>query len=238
MDRDAISATTHAGLPFANPLHPAVIERAVTGLELPPGGVVLDVGCGAGEALALVKAARPDAWTVGVEPSAPFAALARERADEVVEARLEDAGLRAGGADAVLCLASSHALGAWDAALRGLAELVRPGGAGLVGEGFWRRTPSPSYLEALGGATEDELPTRDGLLAGARAAGWEVVGADDAGDADWARYEEALIANGERALAAADDPDLRAWVAAARARWDHPDGRDTLGFTLLTLRRA
>ena len=34
------------------------------------------------------------------------------------------------------------------------------------------------------------------------------------------------------------DPGLRAWVDAARARWEHPDGRDTMGFALLTLRRA
>jgi hypothetical protein len=54
---------------------------------------------------------------------------------------------------------------------------------------------------------------------------------------DWARYEEALIANGEKALAFDEDADLRRWVEAAKARWNHPDGRDTLGFTLLTLRR-
>ena len=59
-----------------------------------------------------------------------------------------------------------------------------------------------------------------------------------ASDEDWARYEETLIANGEAELAQGDDPALRAWVEAARARWEHPDGKDTLGFALLTLRRA
>jgi SAM-dependent methyltransferase len=237
MDRDAISATTHAGLPFANPLAPDAIDAAIAALELPPRAVVLDVGCGAGEALARVKAHHPEAWTVGIEPAAPFAALARERVDEVHEAPFEDAPLEPGVVQAVLCLASSHALGTWDEALTGLARLVTPGGAGLIGEGFWRRAPSAGYLQALGGATEDELPSRDGLLAGAEAAGWEVVATDDASVADWARYEEGLIANGERALEREDDPDLRRWVDAARARWEHPDGRDTLGFTLLTLRR-
>jgi SAM-dependent methyltransferase len=203
---------------------------------VPPGGVVRDVGCGAGEALARLKAHRPDAWTVGIEPSAPFAALARAQVDEVREAPLAEAGLQPGGADAVLCLASSHAIGTWREALGGLRALVRPGGAALVGEGFWRRAPSAGYLEALGGATADELPDRDGLLAGARDAGWAVAAVEEASDADWAAYEEALIANGERELAGGDDPDLRRWVEAARARWEHPDGRDTLGFALLTLR--
>ena len=58
-----------------------------------------------------------------------------------------------------------------------------------------------------------------------------------ASDADWAAYEETLIANGEAELAQGDDPTLREWVEAARARWERPDGKDTLGFALLTLRR-
>ena len=74
-------------------------------------------------------------------------------------------------------------------------------------------------------------------VAAARDAGWEVVDETVASPGDWARYEETLIANGERALAQDDDPDLRRWVDAAKARWNHPDGRDTLGFTLLSLAR-
>ena len=58
-----------------------------------------------------------------------------------------------------------------------------------------------------------------------------------ASDADWKAYEETLIVNGEAALEDEDDPGLREWVEAARARWEHPDGRDTMGFALLTLRR-
>jgi hypothetical protein len=37
---------------------------------------------------------------------------------------------------------------------------------------------------------------------------------------------------------AGPDPDLRAWVDAARARWEGEGGKDTLGFVLLTLRRG
>jgi hypothetical protein len=106
-----------------------------------------------------------------------------------------------------------------------------------VAEGFWRHPPSPGYLAALG-ATSDELPNGlDGFEAGARGAGWEVLHTAVASDADWAAYEETLIANGEAELAQGDDPKLREWVEAARARWERPDGKDTLGFALLTLRR-
>ena len=107
-----------------------------------------------------------------------------------------------------------------------------------MAEGFWRHPPSPGYLGALG-ANADELPSGlEGLKDGASRAGWEVVSTTVASDADWAAYEETLIANGEAELAQGDDPNLREWVEAARARWERPDGKDTLGFALLTLRRA
>ena len=238
MDRDTISALTHGDLPFANPLAPAVVDRQIAALELPEGARVLDVGCGAGELLARVKAAHPGVVTVGVEPAQAWAARARERGvDEVQAVPLTEAELAPASFALVACLASSHAIGTWDKALRALAGWTAPGGAALVGEGFWARTPSAGYLEVLGGASEDELPTHDGLLQGARDAGWAVEAEDVASPADWAAYEEALITNGELVLAEHDDADLRAWVDAARARWHHPDGRDTLGFALLTLRR-
>ena len=200
---------------------------------------MLDVGCGAGELLARIKASH-GARTEGIEPAREWAAAARDRgADVVHEAEFREVTLELGGYDLVCCLAASHAIGSWDAALGGLAALARPGGLGLVGEGFWRRAPSAGYLEALGDASADELPLGlEGLEAGAREAGWEVVETAVASDADWAAYEQTLIVNGEAALEDEDDPGLRAWVEAAKARWDHPDGKDTMGFALLTLRRA
>lgn len=238
MDRDTISALTHEGVPFANPLAPAAIDAAIAALDLPAGARVLDIGCGYGELLVRIKQAHPHVTTIGIEPAHQWAETARERGvDEVREALLEDAAPEAGELDLVCCLASSHAIGAWDTALAAMAGWTRPGGLGLVGEGFWARTPTPAYLEILGGATEDELPTHGGLLSGAAAAGWTVEADAVAASEDWARYEETLIANGDRALAEYEDENLRRWVEAARSRWNHPDGRDTLGFSLLTLRR-
>ena len=154
----------------------AAIDAAVDALPLGDGSRVLDVGCGAGELLARIKA-RHGARTEGIEPAPEWAAAARERgADVVHEADFRDVTLELGGYDLVCCLAASHALGPWEDALGGLAALVRPGGLGLVAEGFWRRAPSAGYLERLGGASADELPGGlPELEAGARAAGWEVV---------------------------------------------------------------
>jgi SAM-dependent methyltransferase len=235
MQRDQISALTHGDLPFANPLDPQDIDAAIAALDLPEGGRVLDVGCGAGELLVRIKRAHPHAVTVGVEPSPVWAELARSSGvDEVLAQPLHELTFAPGELAAVTCIASSHAFGTWRDGLHGMAELAP---LALVGEGFWERTPSPGYLEALGGATEDELPSHDGLIAGAQEAGWTVAAEQRASHASWKAYEETLIANGERALETHADDDLRAWVEAAKGRWHHPDGQDTLGFTLLTLRR-
>ena len=237
MDRDAISALMHGDLPFANPLSEADVEEAIGLLALPDGATAIDVGCGNGEILFRLKRRHRAVTTMGIEPSPRWAAAARERVDMVHQAPLADVAPMQGAWDVVVCIASSHAFGTWRDGLAGVRRLARPGGRALVGEGFWQRTPSPGYLEVLGGATEDELPYHDGLLEGVRETGWEVEDQRVASGADWARYEETLIANGDRYLATHGEvPELRAWVESARTRWNHPDGRDTLGFTLLTLR--
>jgi SAM-dependent methyltransferase len=239
VDRDTISAITHGDLPFASPLSGAAVDAAIAGLKLPPGATAIDVGCGNGEVLARVKRHHHDVTTMGIEPSHRWADIAHEQVDIVHTAPLERVAPMEGTWDLVVCIASSHAYGSWLDALHGLRRLARPGAYGLVGEGFWRRRPTASYLELLGGAREDELPDRERLRAGVSAAGWQIVDERVASDEDWAAYEETLIANGERHVAEhAHASELRAWVEAARARWNHPDGRDTLGFALLTLRAA
>ncbi|WP_445149158.1 class I SAM-dependent methyltransferase [Baekduia sp. Peel2402] len=235
---ESASLRAHAAVPFMNPLSEADVDGAIAGLELPAGARVVETGCGAAVLLRRVLAAHPGASGVGVDPDGE--ALARARAAgvdaELIEARAQDAGLREGAFDLVVNVAASHAHGGFPDALRELRALARPhGGLVLFGEGFWAREPSPAFLDALGGATADELPLGlDALLDAARAAGLAPVAPPRvASAADWAAYEDGLAAEAERY----DDAEARDYAARIRARHALPYGRDTFGFALLVLQR-
>lgn len=238
------SIRAHAAVPFMNPLGEAAVDAAIVALELPPAAAVAETGCGAAELLLRVLEAFPDARGTGVDPDQHALARARasaaarlpeDRAPALVAAPAQDAGLRAGAYDLVINVASSHAHGGFPAALGALAALARPdGGRVLFGEGFWRQAPSPAFLDALGGATADELPLGlDALVAAAGAAGLRTLASAVASDADWAAYEDGLAAEAERYA----DDDALAYARRIRARHALPDGRATLGFALLTLQR-
>ena len=236
------SVLAHEGLAFANPLSEADVEQGIAALDLPDGARVLETGCGAAEVLVRVLVRYPSAAGVGVDSDADWLARARANADaripgrkvEFVHAAADDAGLSHGSFDAVVNVAASHAHGGYPAALPALAALVRPGGVVLLGEGFWAREPSPAFLEALGGATEDELGSLDELVGNTRAAGLEPLFQAIASPADWAHYEESLIRNAE----VRGDEDSLAYARLIRDRRELPDGASTMGFALLATRKA
>ena len=237
MDRDELSAVTHAGLPFANPLSEAKVDELIGSLALGEGSRVLDVGAGNGEILRRIVVTY-GVTGIGLDPAA--GPTLDERA-ELRRARIEELTER--DFDVVANVAASHAFGRWHDALDALAGLVRPGGHVLFGEGYWRREPPPAYLEALGGATRDELPLGlPELVYAGEAHGLRAVHLAVASEDDWDRYEWRLIRNGERAAAQAVDPAdaqaLREWVGAARRRVLGEGGRDTLGFALVLFTRV
>jgi SAM-dependent methyltransferase len=241
---ESASIRAHAVVPFMNPLSEADVDGALAALALPAGARVIETGCGAAEILLRVLAAHPDARGCGVDPDPHALARAGARADErgltsrvdLVEATADDAPLEAGGHDLVVNVASSHAHGGFPVALDELAALARPdGGLVLLGEGFWAAPPSDAFLDALGGATVDELPLGlDALLDAATDAGLRAVAPPRvATAADWAAYEEGLAAEAERHA----DAEAQDYAARIRARRALPDGCSTLGFALLTLQR-
>jgi cyclopropane fatty-acyl-phospholipid synthase-like methyltransferase len=245
VDRDRISAITHGDRAFHNPLDPARVAEALDRLGVGRGDRVLDVGCGAGELL-VDLAARHGCGGLGFDTSAILIEEARRRAagrapgaDLRFEAVAADAITPDGSYAAACCLGSMHALGSLREGLDWLSRAIEPEGAVVIADGFWARTPDPAYLAALG-ATEDELPTFEGLLATCREAGLDPVWVATSTPQDWERYEWTLVANGDRwAREHPGDPladDVRAWIDAARRRLLAPGGTVTLGFSLVVLR--
>jgi cyclopropane fatty-acyl-phospholipid synthase-like methyltransferase len=231
------SIVAHRGLPFANPMSEADVDRTLEALGLAPGALVLDTGCGSGEMLLRALERDPTWRGLGVDLDADAIATARDRAEERLRGRdvrfeVRDADDVDGRHDAVLNVGSSHVHGGYPAALDALRSLVADGGAVVLGEGYWARAPSPAFLDALGGATADELPDLDGLRAAAHAAGFDVEAQAVATAEDWAAYEETLAANAE----AAGGDDALAYARRIRERRALPHGTDTLGFALLVLR--
>ena len=224
MDRAQASRIAHGDLRLWSPLSDAAVDEAVELLELAPGARVLDVACGRAEVLRRVAAR----WKVEPRGYDSDPALV-EAAPPGLNVEVRDTPPD-GRFDLVICVASSHALGGFPAALGALRELTVPGGQVLLGEGLWRRRPSEAYLEALG-ATEDELPDLPGLMAAAEDAGLTPLHATVASEADWDRYEWRLILNSERS----GHPELRERAARARERVTMPGGRETLGFALVLL---
>lgn len=244
--RDRLSAIRHGDLPFHNPLHPAVVDEVLDVAALGPDDRAVDLGCGPGELLVRL-AERTGCGGLGVDLSTVQIEEARRRAaarapNAVLEFRAVDAGEVEGEFALSACVGSTHALGGLDTALARLAELTRPGGHVLVGDGFWAREPADAYLEALGGATRDELCDFAGLVRAGERHGLIAVYVRIASEADWDRYEWTLTANGERFVAehpdATEAGELREWDDASRDRILSPGGRDTMGFALVLLRRG
>jgi SAM-dependent methyltransferase len=237
VDARRFSLVAHGDLPWWNPLDGEAFDRAVVAAAPPAGARILDVGCGNGALLARALRAVPGSTGVGVDRAILPGTVAAGAA--FLEEEFAPTRWAPGSFDLVLCVGASHAAGGAAAALRALGSLVRPGGAVLLGEGFWEREPDAGYLDLLG-ATREELRDFAGTAGLGAAAGLEPVAAEATTREAWDRYEGAYAANVERFVAAhRADPDAAAMLARIRPwragylRW----GRTTLGFGLFVFRR-
>lgn len=242
LDRAALSAVAHAGHPVAAPLHDDAVARLLAGLPVPEGGTVADVGCGGGQWLVRLLAARPGLRGVGVDLSAPALEVAGATAAEAGVAdrvRWQEGDAAApldGPVDAALCVGSTHVFGGLAGTLTALRERVRPGGALLVGDGFWEVPPSTAAQAAIG-----DLPDLAGLVAVCEHAGWAVVGGHVSSADEWDAYEWAWT--GSLTSWALDRPGTpeaaQALAVAAEHRREWLEGyRGQLGFVTLLLRDA
>lgn len=148
IERAALSAIGHAGMPFWSPVSVAVLDALVDALAIPVGANVFDIGRGDGAMLVHVVG-RVAGTGTGVDRLPGALALARRRVGPV---RWADSTPAGAPPDLVIAVGS---LPAQDAA-------AQPGFALLLGE-----------LVGLGGSPIDDLPV-PGLGVPTRH-GWRLV---------------------------------------------------------------
>ena len=228
--RDDLRRLAQAGLTFDAPLSAERADGLVGALAISPGHHVVDLGCGWGELLLRMLAARPATTGTGVDRDR--AALDRGRrlaAQRGLQERAEfveaDAASFDDRGDVVICVGASHVWSGPTASLRALRSRVDPGGLVLYGGGFWAKRPDAVARRAIG-----ELPVFDGLLQSAQRAGFRIEQADRSTLTEWDSFEGSWRA----ALEASGDADAIAY--AEERRQEYEDGyRDALGFAWLVL---
>jgi SAM-dependent methyltransferase len=242
VDRALASAIAHRWHPIAAPVSDDNVGLLLDRLEIPHGGRVLDLGCGLGHWLCAALQRSPGADGVGVDTSAPALERARRAAEErglagrVTFAQADAASWDGGAFDAVLCIGATHAFGGLGLTLDAVRRHLAPGGRVLVGDGLWETPPTERALTALG-AEPGELPDAAGVVAEARARGFEPGFGHISTAAEWDRYEwswtGSLVAWAVRESGA----DREAALELARThRREWLDGyRGALGFLTVVL---
>ena len=121
---------------FFGPVHRHVCEALLDGHA--PGRIV-DVGCGTGRLLEVIRRRLPEAELIGIDPSAGMVGVARSRFAEVPRVRIEmaparDLPLDGGSVDVVTTTLSFHHWDEQGASLREVARVLRPGGRLLLAD--------------------------------------------------------------------------------------------------------
>jgi len=233
------------GLSIWGPVSPARLDEVLALITPPRGGRALDLGCGRAEVLLRLARAH-DLRVVGVDKST--AALAQAEASFVADAPHAERRWVAGEVSAfapddapfdVVCWLGGPVLGSdFRSTVATLSSWVAPGGAMLLGHGFWEREPPPAYLQATGLRREALGEHADTIDVG-RDAGLVFLYTSVSSRSEWDVFEGRILYNVERfALAhpGEDHRDLcvkkRAWNDAQQ-RW----GRGTMGFALYLFHR-
>lgn len=236
---------------FNNPIGNAKAEQLVQLLQLQPGNRALDAGCGTGEFLLRVV----DNYSVhglGVDKDPQCISAARESAAsrqlasrcEFRTADVNDLAIERGEFDLGICIGSTHAFGAGEAAypntIRRFSEAVRPGGLIIIGEGYWKQEPAADYLRLIGdpvGIYRDHA----GNISFAEQCGllplYAMVSSEDEWDHfEWSHQQKVL----RLAETNPNDGHLAERLARARQwregylRW----GRSTMGFGIYLFRAS
>ena len=232
---------------YCNPLGEAKADELISLLALPEDARVLDIACGKAEFLVRI-AKRWQCSAVGVDLSPYFAADARanvasaglESAIEIVETNGMEYDGEPSSFDAAVCLGASWIWDGLEGTLRALLSWAKPGGLVVVGEPFWRGTPSPEHLEAAE-LTRSSFGTHFGNGQTGLGLGLALLHTIVSSEDDWDRYEGYQWYAAEKYSKQNPDdpdiPDLMANMHKARdlyLQW----GRNEMGWSVYLFQKA
>ncbi|MDG4864935.1 class I SAM-dependent methyltransferase, partial [Streptomyces sp. T-3] len=235
----------HSDHPIAAPLSDQRVDQLLAH-ALPRGDErVLDLGCGEAEWLIWAVANREGVRADGVDLSEPALARGREHiAQAGLSGRIalhhQDAAEFNGDApyDLVVCVGSTHAFGGLLPTLEAARKHLAPGGAVLVGDGFWERPPTKETLQV--GFAEDEYVDLAATVDLVERDGWIPLHGHVSTQEEWDDYEWSWTGSLTRwALDNPQHPESEEVLATAkqhRAQW-LSGYRGTLGFVTLLLRQ-
>jgi ubiquinone/menaquinone biosynthesis C-methylase UbiE len=131
------------------PVHRRVCDALLEGGA--PGSIV-DIGCGTGQLLEVLRRRLPEAELIGIDPSRGMVGVARSRFAAAPRVRIEmaparDLPLDTGSVEVVTTTLSFHHWDEQGASLREVARVLRPGGrlllADILGSGLRGRLDRP-----------------------------------------------------------------------------------------------
>lgn len=250
MDSTKLSLIAHRDHLIHSPVNVAKLDRLLSHMSLTSSASVIDIGAGHCEILIRVLE-KYHASGIGVE----LREESRKEAYKRAEGRVQEGKFKFVQSDAsqfleqysgplfdlAICTGSTQALGGYKGSLELLRRYVKQRGYILVGEGYWKQTPSPDYLKALGDANEEDLMTHADNIFVAEGLGLQCLWSSTSSEDDWDEYEWLYSMSIENyAQEQPDDPDIEAMLAKIRS-WRHTYlkwGRNTLGFGLYLFRNS
>ena len=230
-----------------NPLHSATLDHAIELLSLNRSDRAIDFGAGKCEFLIrLIQKYGVHATAVEL----PGGLI--EQATETIRHRIPPGKMtivlqeaqtyldqgQFDPYDVGVCIGSTHAFGGYEKTLQALKRAIRPGGQLLVGDLYWKQSPSAEFLTFLN-SSEVDVGTHEAHWVAAENQGLTPLWFHAASEDDFHSYESSTSKAIEDYVAEnPDDPDSKEMLERSRnwrkamSKW----GKSTWGFGLYLFR--